>query len=77
MKNLNLIDYKTPLNLLFFEIRFRLINKIHIFSFLNKLLTDVFIRLSVSPHIRIKQIIALFCQRDYRIYALKKLRILK
>ena len=77
MKNINLIDYKTPLSLLFFEIRFRLINTIHIFSFFNKLLTDIFIRLSVSPHIRIKQIIALFCQRDYRIYALKKLRILK
>jgi hypothetical protein len=77
MKNLNLIDYKTPLSLLFFEIRFRLINTIHVFSFFNKLLTDFFIRLSVSPHIRIKQIIALFCQRDYRIYALKKLRILK
>ena len=43
----------------------------------NKLLTDIFIRLSVSPQIRIKQIIALFCQRDYRIYTLKKLRILK
>ena len=77
MKNLNLIDYKTPLSLLFFEIRFRLINTIHVFSFFNKLLTDIFIRLSVSPQIRIKQIIALFCQRDYRIYALKKLRILK
>jgi hypothetical protein len=62
---------------LFFEIRFRLINTIHVFSFFNKLLTDIFIRLSVSPQIRIKQIIALFCQRDYRIYSLKKLRILK
>ncbi len=77
LKNLNLIDYKTPLSLLFFQIRFRLINTIHVFSFFNKLLTDIFIRLSVSPLIRIKQIIALFCQKDYRIYALKKLRILK
>ena len=77
LKNLNIIDYKTPSNLLFFETRFRLINTIYFFSFLNNLLLDFFIIITVSPLIRIKQIIALVSRRDYRIYALKKLRILK
>ena len=77
LKNLNIIDYKTPLNLSFFETRFRLINTIYFFSLINDFLFDFFNIISVSPLIRIKQIIALIFRRDYRIYALKKLRILK
>ena len=77
LKNLNIIDYKTPANLLFFETRFRLINTIYFFSLINDFLFDIFKIVSVSPLIRIKQIIALVFRRDYRIYALKKLRILK
>ena len=77
LKNLNLIHYKTPLNLLFYETRFRLINKFYFFSFINDFLFNIFKIISVSPLIRIKQIIALIFRKDYRIYALKKLRILK
>ena len=77
LKNLNLINYKTPLNLLFYETRFRLINTFYFFSFINNFLFDIFKIIAVSPLIRIKQIIALLFSRDYRIYALKKLRILK
>jgi hypothetical protein len=77
LKNLNIMNSKTPLNLFFFEIRFRLINSFSFFSIINKLLIDTFLFLSVSPRIRIKQIIGLFTRRDYRIYALKKIRLLK
>ena len=77
LKNLNLIHYKTPINLLFYETRFRLINKFYFFSFINDFLFDIFKIIAVSPLIRIKQIIALLFRKDYRIYALKKLRILK
>ncbi len=77
LKNLNLIHYKTPLNLLFYETRFRLINKFYFFSFINDFLFNIFKIITVSPLIRIKQIIALIFRKDYRIYALKKLRILK
>ncbi len=77
MKNLNIMTSKTPLNLLFFEIRFRLINSFSFFSVINKLLIDTFLFLSVSPRLRKKQIIGLFTRRDYRIYALKKIRLLK
>tara|TARA_B100000579_G_scaffold409177_1_gene397963 strand:+ start:577 stop:1602 length:1026 start_codon:yes stop_codon:yes gene_type:complete len=77
LKNLNLIHYKTPLNLLFYETRFRLINKFYFFSFINDFLFNIFKIITVSPSIRIKQIIALIFRKDYRIYALKKLRILK
>ena len=77
LKNLNIVDYKTPLNLLFFETRFRLINTVYFFSLINDFLFEIFKIISVSPLIRIKQIIALVLRRDYRIYALKKLRILK
>ena len=77
LKNLNIIDYKIPLNLFFFETRFRLINTIYFFSLINDFLFDIFNIISVSPLIRIKQINALVFRRDYRIYALKKLRILK
>ncbi len=77
LKNLNIINYKTPLNLSFFETRFRLINTIYFFSLINDFLFDIFNIISVSPLTRIKQIIALVFRRDYRTYALKKLRILK
>ena len=77
LKNLNIVDYKTPLNLLFFETRFRLINTVYFFSLINDFLFEIFKIISVSPLFRIKQIIALVSRRDYRIYALKKLRILK
>ena len=77
MKNLNIMTSKTPLSLLFFEIRFRLINSFSFFSVINKLLIDTFLFLSVSPRLRKKQIIGLFTRRDYRIYALKKIRLLK
>ena len=68
---------KPPLNLLFYETRFRLINTFYFFSFINNFLFDIFKIIAVSPLIRIKQIIALLFSRDYRIYALKKFRILK
>ena len=77
LKNLNLIDYKTPINLLVFETRFKLINKFYFFSFINDFLFNIFKFITVSPVIRSKQIIALFLRKDYRIYALKKLRIIK
>ena len=77
LKNLNLIDYKTPLNLLFFETRFRLINTIYFFSLINDFLFNIFKFITVSPVIRSKQIIALCLRKDYRMYALKKLRIIK
>ena len=77
LKNLNLIDYKTPLNLLLFETRFKLINKFYFFSFINDFLFDIFKFIIVSPVIRSKQIIALCLRKDYRMYALKKLRIIK
>ena len=77
LKNLNLIDYKTPLNLLIFETRFKLINKFYFFSFINDFLFDIFKFITVSPVIRSKQIIALCLRKDYRMYALKKLRIIK
>ena len=77
LKNLNLIDYKTPLNLLIFETRFKLINKFYFFSFINDFLFYIFKFIRVSPVIRSKQIIALFSRKDYRMYALKKLRIIK
>ena len=77
LKNLNVINYKTPLNLLLFETRFKLINKFYFFSFINDFLFDIFKFITVSPVIRLKQIIALFLRKDYRMYALKKLRIIK
>ena len=77
LKNLNIIDYKTPLNLLLFETRFKLINTFYFFSFINDFLFDIFNFITVSPVIRSKQIIALFLRKDYRMYALKKLRIIK
>ena len=76
LKNLNLIDYKTPLNLLLFETRFKLINKFYFFSFINDFLFDIFKFITVSPVIRKKQIIALFLRKDFRMYVLKKLRII-
>ena len=77
LKNLNIIDYKTPLHLSLFEIRFKLINSFYFFSFINDFLFDIFKFITVSPLIRIKQIIALVFRSDYRIYLLKKHRILK
>ena len=76
LKNLNLINYKTPLNLLLFETRFKLINKFYFFSFINDFLFDIFKFITVSPVIRKKQIIALFLRKDFRMYVLKKLRII-
>ena len=77
LKNLNIIDYKTPLNLSLFEIRFKLINSFYFFSLINDFLFDIFKFITVSPVIRLKQIIALFLRKDYRTYVLKKLRIIK
>jgi hypothetical protein len=77
MKNFDIVKYNTPINLLFFECRFKLINLFHVFSLFNKILIDVFLFLSLSPKIRVKQIIALITRGDYRAYALKKLRIIK
>ena len=77
MKNFDIVKYNTPINLLFFECRFKLINLFHVFSLFNKILIDVFLFLSLSPLIRLKQIIALITRGDYRAYALKKLRIIK
>ena len=77
MKNFDIVKYNTPINLLFFECRFKLINLFHVFSLFNKILIDLFLFLSLSPLIRLKQIIALITRGDYRAYALKKLRIIK
>ena len=77
MKNFDIVKYNTPINLLFFECRFKLINSFYVFSLFNKILIDVFLFISLSPEIRVKQIIALFNKKDYRAYALKKLRITK
>jgi hypothetical protein len=77
MKNFDIVKYNTPINLLFFECRFKLINSFYVFSLFNKILIDVFLFLSLSPLIRLKQIIALITRGDYRAYALKKLRIIK
>ena len=66
-KKFKIIDYKTPLNLLFFETRFKLINKFYFFSFINDFLFNIFKFMAVSPLIRIKQIIALLFRKDYRI----------
>jgi hypothetical protein len=77
MKNLNIIRFKTPFKLFFFESRFKLINSFYIFSLFNKTLIDVFLFLSLSPVIRVKQIIALINRKDYRTFALKKIRIIK
>ena len=77
LKNLNIIDYKTPLNLSLFEIRFKLINSFYFFSHINDFLFDIFKFITVSPVIRLKQIIALILRKDYRTYVLKKLRIIK
>ena len=76
IKKLNIIDYHIPLYMSFYALRFRLVNSIYFFYFLNKVLTDLFLVLSVSPIIRIKQIISLFFRKDYRTYALKKMRII-
>ena len=77
MKNFNIIRFNTPFKLLFFESRFKFINSFYIFSLFNKILIDVFLFLSLSPKIRVKQIIALINRKDYRTYALKKIRIIK
>ena len=77
MKNLNIIKFNTPFKLFFFESRFKLINSFYVFSLFNKILFDVFLFLSLSPLIRVKQIIALISRSDYRVYALKKIRIIK
>ena len=75
MKKFNLIDHNIPLNLYFFSKKFDLINSIYIFSILNKLLTNTFILIPLK--IRIMQIKALFLNHDYRLYALKKIGIIK
>jgi hypothetical protein len=75
MKKFNLIDYKIPLNLYFFSNKFDLINSSYLFSFFNKLFTNTFIWTPLK--IRIKQIKALFLNHDYRLYALKKIGIIK
>ena len=77
MKNLNIMKFNAPLKLFLFEFRFRLINSIYLFYLFNKILIDIFMIMSLSPIIRIKQIIALLYKRDYRMYALKKIRIIK
>ena len=77
LKNLNLIDYKTPLSLLFFETRFRLVNTFYFFSFMNDFLINMYMIMVVRSLIRIKKISALIFRRDYRIYMLKKFRIIK
>ncbi len=77
MKNLNLLKFKTPFKLIFFELRFKLIHSYYFFSLLNSTLTNIVIILSIPIKIRVKQIKALFLQKDYRKYALKKIRIIK
>ena len=77
MKNFNIIRFNTPFKLFFFESRFKLINSFYIFSLFNKILIDVFLFLSLSPKIRVKQVVALINRKDYRAYALKKIRIIK
>ena len=77
MENFNIIRFNTPFKLFFFESRFKLINSFYIFSLFNKILIDVFLFLSLSPKIRVQQIIALINRKDYRTYALKKIRIIK
>ena len=77
MKNFNIIRFNTPFKLFFFESRFKFINSFYIFSLFNKILIDVFLFLSLSPKIRVKQIVALINRKDYRTYALKKIRIIK
>lgn len=77
LNNLNLLKFKTPLKLLLFELRFRLIHSFYIFSLINSIIIVVFLFLSTPITIRLKQIKALFLQKDYRKYALKKIRIVK
>ena len=77
MKNLNILKFKIPLKLITFDIRFKLIHSYYVFSLLNSTLTNIVIILSVPITSRVKQIKALFLQKDYRKYALKKIRIIK